>query len=295
MKKVFTLFLLFTFLNNKYGFAQHQVITNHSFEDWYTTTYGNEMPEGSWYNIDSFMSINGIVEKTTDAYSGAYAMKLNAFDDNSRNQRILGDCYTGKCCDIYSSPYGTEPISSSYKFLVFYYKYKITTTDTAVVNVKFTDGISGTYVGGRTDFLYASDDWVKKVIRVNPTGTATHLLLRFSASNNSAYPSGRGNSSLYIDSVYLTDDTTTLSMPQFTDANHKIEIYPNPMKDELTLKSTQSGLVSVYDFTGKLIYTNKIVAKQPQTINVNSWSRGVYFYKIESSEQNTYTGKLIKH
>lgn len=74
-----------------------------------------------------------------------------------------------------------------------------------------------------------------------------------------------------------------------------IEIFPNPVKDNLTIRSTNSALksVSVFDAKGKfidqfLIYNNRV------NIDVLSLQRGVYFLTI-ISEKGISTKKFVKN
>ncbi|SFN71342.1 Por secretion system C-terminal sorting domain-containing protein [Chryseobacterium oleae] len=82
-------------------------------------------------------------------------------------------------------------------------------------------------------------------------------------------------------------------------ANTKgISIYPNPVKTEFTIK-TPSGMdlsgittVSVYDFTGKLVSSEKINLNKQTTVNVNTLLNGVYMLTIKGNSID-YSQKII--
>ncbi|SFN71373.1 Por secretion system C-terminal sorting domain-containing protein [Chryseobacterium oleae] len=82
-------------------------------------------------------------------------------------------------------------------------------------------------------------------------------------------------------------------------ANTKgISIYPNPVKTEFTIK-TPSGMdlsgittVSVYDFTGKLVSSEKINLNKQTTVNVNTLLNGAYMVTIKGNAID-YSQKII--
>lgn len=68
--------------------------------------------------------------------------------------------------------------------------------------------------------------------------------------------------------------TSNVSAPKFT-------IYPNPAKDFVNLSNITRGAdVSVYDMTGKLLYTTKAIGAAV-TINTSSYKNGVYMVKVD--------------
>lgn len=77
-----------------------------------------------------------------------------------------------------------------------------------------------------------------------------------------------------------------------------ISIYPNPVRNEFTIK-TPSGLklsgittVSIYDFTGKLISKENINLNKQNTINAEQLINGAYIVKV-SNESIDYSQKII--
>ncbi|MBZ9788311.1 T9SS type A sorting domain-containing protein [Psychroflexus sp. CAK57W] len=77
-----------------------------------------------------------------------------------------------------------------------------------------------------------------------------------------------------------------------------IHLYPNPVKDLLTINLTQlTGEVSslnVYDITGKLI--NRLEVSNPNSdikINMENYSSGIYILKIDAKDGSHYQKKLI--
>ncbi len=76
--------------------------------------------------------------------------------------------------------------------------------------------------------------------------------------------------------------------------NFDIEVYPNPVKDKLlyvNVSYPENQKINVYNMLGKHIYTTTVKGFTT-AINVEGWSRGVYFLKITDS-QNSKTVKVI--
>ena len=73
-----------------------------------------------------------------------------------------------------------------------------------------------------------------------------------------------------------------------------IKVFPNPVSESLTLKVEKeniNNIFSIFDYTGKLITSEKIVSESTQ-INTNSLSGGMYFIKIDGDLPQTI--KFIK-
>jgi hypothetical protein len=89
--------------------------------------------------------------------------------------------------------------------------------------------------------------------------------------------------------------TSLVGIEEETLSAGSIRIYPNPAKDKLTIRFSedlklQSAEFSVYDILGNKILQRNIT--QQMTIDVSSFSAGVYFVKVIAGNK-TYTTKLI--
>ncbi|MBR9860426.1 T9SS type A sorting domain-containing protein [bacterium] len=89
-------------------------------------------------------------------------------------------------------------------------------------------------------------------------------------------------------------DSVTISVPDMTSISELktlgLEIYPNPVENELRIKS-ESGkpfTVKVVDVQGKLIYENSVQGIST-VISAQDWNAGVYLIEIEID------GKTISH
>ena len=80
---------------------------------------------------------------------------------------------------------------------------------------------------------------------------------------------------------------------------NSITIYPNPVKNELTiqLKGFESYTnleLHIYSSTGKLVYSGIINANQAVTINVSTFAQGVYYCKVVANTKEIYQTEFVK-
>jgi hypothetical protein len=81
-------------------------------------------------------------------------------------------------------------------------------------------------------------------------------------------------------------DATSLST---TDFSNSIIMYPNPVKNTLTIDGLVVKDVVIYSVLGKVV----LKTSNQNTIDVSSLSQGVYFIKV-SDGINASTKKFIK-
>ena len=67
--------------------------------------------------------------------------------------------------------------------------------------------------------------------------------------------------------------------------NKSIQIYPNPVKDELFIKNAEqfSGLITIYGIDGRKVLVKNISEKDG--IDVSALSRGVYILTVNNQAQ----------
>ncbi|MDQ3142439.1 MAG: T9SS type A sorting domain-containing protein [Bacteroidota bacterium] len=101
--------------------------------------------------------------------------------------------------------------------------------------------------------------------------------------------------------VFYTKDTvgvTTASEDLDKTEDHTfLEVYPNPMQDQITIENkaeNYKGEFILYNNIGHVLL--KQVINQPKTtIDIGLISEGVYYYVFTSDNQETQKGKLIKY
>lgn len=100
-----------------------------------------------------------------------------------------------------------------------------------------------------------------------------------------------------VEDFTVPAECAALAVKEINDSKG-ISIYPNPVRNEFTIK-TPSGLklsgittVSIYDFTGKLISKENINLNKQNTINAEQLINGAYIVKV-SNESIDYSQKII--
>lgn len=109
------------------------------------------------------------------------------------------------------------------------------------------------------------------------------------------------------DTMYITDFTTknlriisgiVLANDEFSSKKSEVEIYPNPSEEQLNIQffTSENYTIRVYDSLGKemfLLTNHSFEEKVIETIDVSSWSKGIYFVEVKS-ENNSETKKFIR-
>ncbi|MBO4232477.1 MAG: choice-of-anchor J domain-containing protein [Bacteroidales bacterium] len=69
-------------------------------------------------------------------------------------------------------------------------------------------------------------------------------------------------------------------------------IYPNPVDNELSVKSNGSGYLEILNFVGQVVYKQEVTEKEFK-INTDNFSSGVYFIRLRDND-SAVTRKFIK-
>lgn len=99
-----------------------------------------------------------------------------------------------------------------------------------------------------------------------------------------------GFSLSFLNSTFVFDCTTGIKN---IEANNTISIFPNPTTSEITVNSNvELQKIELYDISGQLLLVEKS-KENKQTINLNSFSNGVYFLKLYNNERLIKNEKLV--
>jgi hypothetical protein len=89
----------------------------------------------------------------------------------------------------------------------------------------------------------------------------------------------------------------TLSNPELTTVNLTVVTYPNPTKDFIILKITDSALnnlrYTLFDVNGKAISSGSITESNTQ-VQLKHLSIGAYILKVSQQNQSLKTFKILK-
>jgi hypothetical protein len=111
-------------------------------------------------------------------------------------------------------------------------------------------------------------------------------LVCFSINDTTYYPSYNSTNCQLI----------TSGIKENAIANNQITLFPNPATTTITLHFTMSNIncqLSIEDVLGNKIYQQQITNATQATIDISTWSEGVYFYEVIGINE-TARGKFIK-
>ncbi|GAB4156862.1 MAG: hypothetical protein Tsb0033_07980 [Winogradskyella sp.] len=150
------------------------------------------------------------------------------------------------------------------------------------------NGDDGLYVGMNYGVFYTDNTRNRWVAFSNGLPNVRINELEINSADNMLYAAtyGRG---LWRSNVF--DASLSVEDFEFND----LQMYPNPTKDQVTLKWDKPEDVSirVYDTQGKIVFYGKQVSLINQfSINVSSFNPGIYFVKV-NSDKGEITKKLI--
>jgi hypothetical protein len=249
-----------------------QNILNNSFENWSTI---------NWDNLDNWQTSNQWaigepvmpVVKSTDAYSGNYAIELNVLL-NSHGDTLSGAAINGFFGEGYWG--GGEPYTSSPVGVEFYYQYTPAGADTCGVNFEFK----------KTGF---PSQWAGQGI-----GNTTTSYTLYSGGTSLSFTPDTLMISLWagrnIGSKLVVDDINfvfPVGVNELVNVE-KLVAYPNPVKDILNLrfelKADKNVVVNLIDITGKQLSTLDFGQLSKgiynQTFNTTNFGSGIYFIEF---------------
>jgi len=132
---------------------------------------------------------------------------------------------------------------------------------------------------------------VKKFTYPNPEHEVIHYQMDGSG-HSYVFSKEKGDSMDYEEEIlkflssHTTNDKTGIKKPD----EHNLYFYPNPVKDKIYF-SVETGTCSIYNLTGKLLYSQSFQTRQA---NISGLKSGMYLIRIHSGEQ-TLTTKLVKN
>lgn len=107
-------------------------------------------------------------------------------------------------------------------------------------------------------------------------------------------PVGKGWSDRLDEITEPNVDAVQNSLSTFEATFNKISIYPNPVEDQITIKSEQLlNKVTLFDLTGKQLYTKNLQSKTHQ-VDVSIYAKGTYFLEITNSSGKSINKLIIQ-
>lgn len=152
---------------------------------------------------------------------------------------------------------------------------------------------------GNSAALGADGVWTTQSIDLSAITCGTEFAIAIRRQSSSSGPSGGAynsgtnrNGTWNLSDLVYTGSTTTLSTKDKA-LNNSINVYPNPVKNTITINKLDSSInieeVVLYDILGNVVYNDKIVNR----IDVSNLSRGLYILKLESKKGLIFNKKII--
>jgi len=252
-----------------------QGIPNGAFENWNTLTY--ETPTGWEVQGDS-------ISKTTDKYSGTYAIRLKTALSGDGHANPSG-ITTGHNTNN-GPPTGGQPYTRMADTLMGYYKYVASGVDTGVVSVNLSKNF--VLVGGMRNWMWPTIGYI--YFEVPFSAGTTPDTIRIDAYSSSSYNVfSHIGSTLYLDNLALKSQT--LGITEVSNNNLSVIVYPNPANNVLNVsfrKSLEGTLTfRIYDVSGRLVkdeVLKGVIAAERIQLNIADLSAGIYHYQISGNE-----------
>lgn len=105
--------------------------------------------------------------------------------------------------------------------------------------------------------------------------------------NDIIWNAGTGTNKRYVG--YTKNVMTVTAVSNLANSTAIVQFYPNPATEIVHIKhafSSNKHKVQVSDCLGRIVFQSDVI---PLQINVNSWTKGIYFLRVEN-----YTYKMIK-
>ena len=85
-----------------------------------------------------------------------------------------------------------------------------------------------------------------------------------------------------------------LSIPEIPDSKVSNYINPNPVSDISWLNNTGDfKKITIFTITGVAVYASDLAPKQMLAINKKDYPAGIYYYRLDSENNNAYVGRFV--
>ena len=261
-------------------------LLNGDFETWQDYTIHTP---GNWY-------IENGASRTTEAYSGNYAIKLNTYlgQDNGVDKARPGRISTGYYldnCNENCIEQGGYPYTNQIDTLVFYYKYTPSGNDSAQVSLNFKK--NGNNIFFVAVDLHSSATFQQVEIPFEVWQSPDSVIVDIQSSNWEDSLVSFVGSELIVDNIYFKSQGEPTGLFNYKNSNG-IQIIPNPAFDFITVNINNVNddffTLNIYNNAGTLVKSETQVKNQ-QKINVADLPNGTYIISVKTKD-STKTEKL---
>ena len=99
---------------------------------------------------------------------------------------------------------------------------------------------------------------------------------------------------VFLNSIAIEGVDTALSNDDFNSTVKNLNIYPNPVTNQLQVFAGQIiENVRIFNIFGQLVYSSKAINSESLTVNMSDFSSGLYLVQVSSGNSSS-TKKIIK-
>lgn len=185
-------------------------------------------------------------------------------------------------------------------------KNSLTRVDKDVYGLNYAGGSLSQGEIFKTDTTFLQNNYQtlfsfnKSYIETTITDNSTNGIYSF--RNNNFKNSGKYfvwnnlNDTCFILNLTISGTPTSICINNQKDFNYKISIFPNPTKDETTIKFEEkfSGELLLYNINGVLIKINNLIDRLQFSINMNTLNPGIYYVILKDKYGNFRSLKINK-
>ena len=294
--KYLSVISLFFLLTSQKCAAQTPQEYNLDFEEWVdstlvdNTSYFSNSVGHDIENAVKGVPVNWTVlnpHRTTDAFSGEFAMVVNRWYYGSKGFASLGSCQEPayQPCLVEASAKITK-ITGLYKF----YTENNLNAKAVFLGFNFNQTINELDTIAHAEFLFHQiEDYTLFEIPVNYFDSLeelTHFQFYFMSPTATAGVCNQGL--YYCNFLYLDDikfDFTTLSYNTSINNNKGIGFFPNPFSEKLTIQNNEhrSNPVRVFNSIGQFIESFSLSGHESRQVSFLEYPTGVYFLITKNS------------
>ncbi len=262
-----------------------QNVPNPDFETW--TTQSIAFPVG--WDMDTRGNMEGSVARSSDKYSGNYAMKIQTIFNNG--DTVKGRTQT-KGREMQNSWGPSFPVVGKPTSLKGFYKFLPQNGDTFRVTIQlFKNGNSigwGDFMSSLNNSSYTP--FSADIFYHNPVETPDSATIGISTFiENDINHSPRGQSVAYIDNLSF-DNYIYAGTNDAMYSHLNMMVYPNPAREHinvlLTFKQSDKIALRIMDIKGKVVEQfsemNVGAGEILIPVNISTLSKGIYFVQVIS-------------
>ena len=164
----------------------------------------------------------------------------------------------------------------------FQYKPKYTFAGNAYIYYEINN--SGTWTQIAASASYSTNcNLVSTSISSGVIPSGVSVKFRFQIN----YSNGASNAIVYFDNINISQ--STLTSQNFSQNNLEVKLYPNPVNDVLNIETAlELQSVEIYNIQGQ-----KVLSSNQKEINVSDLASGMYMVRIQDTDNNIATKKIV--